>query len=90
MKDALKMLGFVVVAVTVLMVYGCEKKDGESTSYEQTTKACPADCTKPCCAAKSSDEVKACPPDCTKPCCAAPKACPADCNKPCCGGKIER
>ena len=36
---------------------------------EDVGKACPVDCTKPCCAAKDG-EATACPADCTKPCCA--------------------
>jgi YHS domain-containing protein len=53
-------------------------------SYGHGKGTCPADCTKPCCAAKS----KTCPKGCTKPCCAAKsKTCPKDCTKPCCAAK---
>jgi hypothetical protein len=45
-------------------------------------KACPAGCTKPRCASE-----KACPPGCTKPCCASKKACPPGCTTPCCAPK---
>ena len=33
-------------------------------------KACPPDCTKPCCVAKAT-VAKTCPPECAKPCCVA-------------------
>jgi YHS domain-containing protein len=55
-------------------------------SYGHGRGTCPADCSKPCCAAKS----KTCPKNCSKPCCAAKsKTCPKDCTKPCCAAKSK-
>lgn len=91
----------VLLVCTFVLIAGCEKKT-EPVSVQEV-KACPADCSKPCCAAEgvktccgddpskccaSKEGAKACPADCTKPCCAKDaKACPAGCTKPCCAIK---
>jgi hypothetical protein len=74
--------------------------EGCAAPAAEAKKACPADCTKSCCAAaEACGAEKACPADCTKPCCAeaqgaasenescaAEKACcPAE--KACCAAK---
>ncbi len=71
----------VLLLCTVAFVAGCKEK---------AVAACPAGCTKPCCAKEG--EAKACPAEGTKPCCAKEgeaKACPVDCDKPCCAKEGE-
>ena len=78
-KKLLTTIGLsVLVLCAMVYVAGCEKKT------DTGTKACAADCTKPCCAAGA--EAKVCAPGCTKPCCAkdTAKACAPGCTKPCC------
>ena len=63
--------------VALISIASGEKSVGQRVVSEQGTtiacqgvKNCPADCTKPCCAAKNAEEkVKSCPFSSPKSCC---------------------
>ena len=69
----------------------CEKGviDQAVVAANQEVKACPSNCTKPCC--KAENGVKTCPTGCEKVCCTAKtaegkaKTCPLSIPKSCCG-----
>jgi YHS domain-containing protein len=98
----LKISVSVLILGAVIYSTGCEKK-ADASVQEPTAKACPADCTKPCCIAETVwtcsmhpqiKEEKAgkcdiCEMDLVAlaPDSDAEKACPADCTKPCCADK---
>jgi len=69
-----------------IVLAGCNSTQSTSASTSPgAMSACPADCSKPCCA-----QGTACPADCSKPCCAAGKpACGPNCTKPCCADKAN-
>lgn len=78
MKALMRVCFGLVLAMGVTAGLGCSQ-GGKCCGTCQTSKACPAGCTKACCKDK-----KQCPADCKKACCKDKKQCPADCQKACC------
>ena len=92
----------VLILGALIYLAGCEKK-ADAPVQEPTAKACPADCSKPCCLAETvwtcsmHPEIKeekagkcsVCAMDLVPVVSDADvaKACPADCTKPCCAEK---
>lgn len=78
MKHTLKTLGFFILAAGVVALCGCRQKAAEEpAASEQANAACAAECTKPCCAAKTDGDDKACIETCCAKDAAAADAAPA-------------